>query len=302
MFFLECSKGNTNFGIVSRPFVPITATQTEVKEQLNFDEERNLLKQKRIQILKSSQDNPQTSPPETANSQFEEKQNTSRQNNSMCISISKETSEPNSNVSSSPQSVKFVTVDPDPNLVKNIDRILRLASIYSACLDANLVPNITSELYNVFNLLTAVYKSKVSESANSSKQSLSSNQTNELSSGSGNCNNLLHKLCLKEESQQNPSDSIGDEEIILRGYNNMKVFTSVHDCVMFSACVLKKQINTILCIDKSTLRLLIENTRLSAFLPDLVPHLVQIMETKVSFNFINKYFFSIASVFIGSVF
>ncbi|XP_054259252.1 protein disks lost [Macrosteles quadrilineatus] len=276
----ECSKGNTNFGIASRPFVPITATQTEVKEQLNFDEERNLLKQKRIQILKSSQDNPQTINPDTANSQFEEKQNTSRQNNSICISISKETSEPNSNISSSPQSVKFVTVDPDPNLVKNIDKILRLASIYSACLDANLVPNITSELYNVFNLLTAVYKSKVSESANSSKQSLSSNQTNELSSGSGSCKNLLQKLCLKEESQQTPSVSIGDEEMILPGYNNTKVFTSVHDCVMFSVCVLKRQINTLLCIDKSTLRLLIENTRLSAFLPDLVPHLVQIMETK----------------------
>lgn len=220
--------------------------QAELRQTPNFEEERNLLKQKRIEVSSVATETPNK--PVTLL-----RRASSVEKSPECVNTPSSRTE-----SSSPESL----VEPDPSLTTCVDQVAKLATIYSACLDANLVPNITSELYLIFTLLTFTYKCRTSEIITNSCQNL------EISSGSS-------------EQRDRP---VGGEES-----GRSCVLSSVHNCVMFASAVIDKQNELVQCLDKTVVRLLLENNRLSLFVPHIIPQLLYIAEVKVMFCYHYSY-------------
>lgn len=230
---------NSSFGTANRPFVPmVSPVQAELRQTSNFEEERNLLKQKRIEVSGVSTETPNK--PITLLSRA-----SSVEKSPECVNTPVSSAE-----SSSPESL----VEPDPSLTTCVNQVVRLATVYSACLDANLVPNITSELYLIFTMLTFTYKCTTSEIITNS------------------CKNLEISSCSSEKRGRSVSED-----------SSSCVLSSVHNCVMFASAVIDKQNELVQCLDKTVVRLLLENSRLSLFVPHIIPQLVHIAEVKVMF-------------------
>lgn len=225
---LDTRSSNSSFGTVSRPFVTMVSPaqpQSELAQTQNFEDERTLLRQKRTEVLNISADTP-----------------------SKPITLLTRASSMDKSPSSESCNTAECIVEPDPSRTTRVNQVMRLAAVYSACLDANLVPNIISELYLIFTLLTISYKSKISDIPMSGSES-----------------------ARKTSSEE--SESSCDAKCVL---------SSVHNCVMFAATVIDKQHELVQCLDKAVIRLLIDNTRLSLFVPHVIPHLVHIAESKVT--------------------
>uniref|UniRef100_A0A1B6I8B5 Codanin-1 C-terminal domain-containing protein n=1 Tax=Homalodisca liturata TaxID=320908 RepID=A0A1B6I8B5_9HEMI len=287
----DSKQSNKNFGVVNRPFVPLTSPQhlqSEVKEKSNFEEERSLLKQKRSNFENALQptqplQNDLLSKSVTElngllvnvqNEQMIPKQILARPRNAVAS--------PSANIIPGPEN----SVEPDPSKIVCADKLLRLATVYSACLDSNLVPNITTELYFIFTLLTFSYKSQIKVPVNENhKNKICEVAADSVNKGKQNkaCVVPFQQLCL-DETINNPATNIPlEENCQLKdkdGIHQKSVLCSAENCVMFAAVMIEKQIHLVQSLDKSVIRLLLENTRLSLFLPHFIPHLTHILETK----------------------
>ncbi|XP_062584326.1 codanin-1-like [Saccostrea cucullata] len=108
----------------------------------------------------------------------------------------------------------------------------KLVQLYSECLNENLFPNLSMELYFLMQLLTT-------------------------------------------RSVDLDLIAVCGEDVLENNF-----FCSVHNAVYFAVGVLQRQKRLLQCLDKVTLRLLSENTRISHFSPDLSQWLMTIVESK----------------------
>lgn len=244
VFTGPANTSNQSFGSVSRPFTSLVSTaqpQAELKETSNFEEERNLLKEKRIQILSKPKEILNT-PNHTATS--------------VALENAVEISPKNVNSTNSSLELSASPIEPNPSLITCPDKVVRLASVYSKCLDLNLVSNVVSELYMVFTLLTFNYRKKIESNEDLSRENSKS-----------------------EKTLEGGMKMLGLED----GKKDDGVLGSVHNCVMFAAAVIERQTPLIECLDKTVIRLLLDNSRLALFVPHVLPQLAHIAEAKVGY-------------------
>lgn len=330
ILILGSKQENGKFGSTSRPFVPIDTPQPELKKKSNYEEERNLLKQKRTEsIIITSR----TSLQNSSSSQVHSDESIALEE----IILPKQTDSVHSNSSvdtpSLPATPEILVVNPDPTLVTCLDKIERLANVYSACFDKNLIPNITTELYFIFTIITSDYTIK------RSSRGIKNTPKDDRSELFDPRENVKRKILFTDNptfptghevnkdiftnQQQNPL--LKNEEVVIdccdgSTHNNIKdviienghfnddnfnlssmtssdmesetdkkinnnncVLNSVHNCVMFAAIVLQKQITLMQFLTKGVVRLLWENSRVTSFVPNVIPRLSKIIEEQVSF-------------------
>lgn len=134
-------------------------------------------------------------------------------------------------------------VQPELESVTNKIQLEILAQIYSLLIDLNLVLNPLSELYFLITLILI----------HADKHKNNSKEIEEL-----------------RETLKNSLTDLTDDSF----YNMEGLFNNIHNCVYFAANVLSRQYHLLSALDRASLKLLQENTRLQTFAPDLTKQLV----------------------------
>lgn len=287
-------KGYIKFGSPNHVFTSIE-TPHPVWKRSNYEEERSLLKQKRTELNTSSR---QVNLSEI---------NLQEQPNQLKLTPSFRTTNSTDTTISHTASPEIVIVNPDPELVTCLDKIERLASVYSACIDKNLVPNIISELYFIFTVISSDYKTykSTSDSTSASKDDKRDPRTNVKrkihftdkdypSDGQRFDEFVIDKIksmttlygvednsIKNDETTTSKPITSSDLDKVPSQKINKSVLGSVHNCVMFASIVVQKQVHVIQHLAKGVLRLLFENNRLTTFAPNVIPVLSQILKDQV---------------------
>lgn len=139
-------------------------------------------------------------------------------------------------------------IQPKVELVTFKEQLNSLALIYSLLIDLNLALNTLSELYFLLTLVLMQANSEQNEK-----------EIDEL------------RIALKDNLT-----CLGTDEENITG-----LFKSVHNCVYFAATVLNNQKHLLSALDRASLKLLQENSRLQIFAPELTKQLMRFYSKKV---------------------
>ena len=190
----------------------------------------------------------------------------------------------------------------DPSKVTRRNHLLLLCDLYSSIIDANLTPNITTELHFVLSLLvvqgSSPAKKQKPEPENASIEKL------EESIGSIYFDKSCSDICKEEKdvinsgektvdkqndsvSEESKSLTVSDSKCISlkeaeqeKGESLARLDT-VHNCVFFATNLLWRQRHLLANLDRVTIKLILDNERVAAFMPTLAL-VVQDMYMKAS--------------------
>ncbi|XP_075222663.1 codanin-1 like protein dlt [Lycorma delicatula] len=201
---------------------------------------------------------------------------------------------------------KDSSIKPDMFKVKHKNHLIRLADVYCALLDANLVPNITAEIYFVFSLLTV----NIDENGPNTKRAKSASIESFTPTNSINDKTVIAESCEKNElfgssvvddvvscclslDEQKSSlqlieiKTVKSDDVdlfsktkVVKADANLKLLNSVHQCVYFACAVLSKQKHFLEMLDKVTIKFLMENRRIASFIPELLQYLKNLYDRK----------------------
>lgn len=216
-----------------------------IKASLSFTEERNLLKQERLKLLNQGE-------------------NTVSESTAVNSAVPTKTTFPKT------------MIIPDPLKVSNPDKLLKLSEIYCCVLNANLVPNLMSELYFLVSLL--VIRSDLSEEENEDEIT---NLEDKLQNTS--LNELEEQLCdgIPKESTADLSP-VKSRKDAVKKIRHRHYFYSVHNCVFFATNVLSREVDVLENFDRITLKLLLDSERIAVFSPKLKQCLFSLYSKSVS--------------------
>ncbi|XP_061429630.1 codanin-1-like [Lethenteron reissneri] len=130
---------------------------------------------------------------------------------------------------------------PRPDRVSHRHQLDVFSELYSVCLRRNLVPNVLLEVYFTLQLLTVPC---------------------------GTADVAKEEAPVVVVDNDRPEPSGGSDEPLKAAY-----FHSVHNCVYFAVKVLEKLMGLLGCLDRSTLRSLLEHERVATFSPSLLEQL-----------------------------
>ncbi|KAK3907881.1 Codanin-1 [Frankliniella fusca] len=194
----------------------------------SFSEERNLLKQERLKL-----------------------QSLGESSNTAVPAVS--------SAGTSKITLPKTVVIADPSKVTFCEKILKLSELYCGILNANLMPNLMSELYFVVSLL--VIRTGPDEE--------------EKDCGLPSLEDHLSNVSLKVQDHT-VVDSVAEflspvkkRRVSLKEICTNQYFYSVHNCVFFATHVLLNQIGVLCNLDRITLKFLLDSERVATFSPDL---------------------------------
>lgn len=167
-------------------------------------------------------------------------------------------------------------ISPSSDLVSSVDTLNKLIQLYCAFWDCNMIVNPMSELYFVIYLITMQYV----ENTKPNHEPLQITQSTDDNSSIANGIEKVADLLLEDDlGCSNLADSNEDEHseelkkgccsIKLKQSKTLGLFGSPHNCVYFACSVLEYQKDLLTNLDKPTLKLLAENHRIASFKPEL---------------------------------
>lgn len=215
------------FGTATRPVPETSPFKAPVSMEpsgalQSFSEERSLLKQERLKL----QVQVETAVSQTLNS-----------------------SVPSKSI------VPKILVAADPQKVTHSEQLLKIKDLYCCVLDANLVPNLMSELYFIVSLLVIRCDMNMEENEDNISNLESSMQNISLE---------------QEDAPGNESSRYIFSPIKTHGpQKNTNYFSSIHNCVFFASHVLSQQVDVLGNLDRITLKLLVDSERIALFSPML---------------------------------
>lgn len=167
-----------------------------------------------------------------------------------------------------------ILVVPDPEKVSYKDQLLKFCDMYCCILNANLVPNLMTELYFIVSLLVIRCDFNVHDDVNVVSSFQDSVQNVALKYTDTLKYTEKHDISMQSsegfltpaESKKNPLDEM----------SNSCYFSTVHNCVFFATNVLCKLTDVLGNMDRITLKLLLESERIASFAPALRERLLSV--------------------------
>lgn len=161
---------------------------------------------------------------------------------------------------------------PKLELVEDVEILDTLARLHGGLISRNLVPNPMSELYFIISLLTTQFK--LPNEGLESNADVTPTSTDSLKK-------LKEKMGCQDLSEENTSqEDVENKTKEKSTLDTIQYLGTIHECIYFATTVLADQRNLLTALDRTTVKLLSENSHVISFQADLHDYLIKLYDEK----------------------